>query len=55
MKKLYTFVFLICFSFISVYSQVQVGTGTVTNEELPIEPYYGYTYSQVIYTSAEIK
>ena len=54
MKKLYTFVFLICFSFISVYSQVQVGTGTVTNEELPIEPYYGYTYSQVIYTSAEI-
>ena len=35
-------------------TQVTIGTGTVTGEELPIEPYYGYSYSQVIYTAAEI-
>jgi hypothetical protein len=28
---------------------VQVGAGSVTNQHLPIEPYYGYTYSQTIY------
>ncbi len=54
MKKNYSLIFLFLFSFSFVFSQVQVGNGTVTNEELPIEPYYGYTYSQVIYTSAEI-
>lgn len=54
MTKNYAILFLLFFSFISVFSQVQVGQGTVVNEELPIEPYYGYTYSQVIYTAAEI-
>ena len=54
MTKNYAIIFLLFFSFISVFSQVQVGQGTVVNEELPIEPYYGYTYSQVIYTAAEI-
>jgi len=38
----------------STSTTVTIGTGTDTNEELPIEPYYGYSYSQVIYTAAEI-
>ena len=54
MKKNYSLIFLFLFSFSFVFSQVQVGNGTDTNQSLPIEPYYGYTYSQVIYTSAEI-
>ena len=36
------------------FSQVNVGTGTTVNEEMPIEPYYKFSYSQVIYTAAEI-
>eukprot|EP00831_Metopus_contortus_P057880 TRINITY_DN50185_c0_g1_i2.p1 TRINITY_DN50185_c0_g1~~TRINITY_DN50185_c0_g1_i2.p1 ORF type:complete len:789 (-),score=93.71 TRINITY_DN50185_c0_g1_i2:144-2480(-) len=31
-----------------------IGTGTATNLSMPIEPYYGYTYSQVIYYAGEI-
>jgi len=38
----------------STSTQVTIGTGTVENEELPIQPYFGYSYSQVIYTAAEI-
>lgn len=30
------------------------GTGTTVNQGLPIEPYYGYTYSQSIYLQSEI-
>ena len=33
---------------------VTIGTGTSTNIGLPIEPYYGYTYSQSIYLQSEI-
>ena len=36
------------------FSQVNVGSGTTLNEEMPIEPYYKFSYSQVIYTAAEI-
>jgi hypothetical protein len=36
------------------FSQVNVGTGTTVNEEMPIEPYYKFSYSQVIYTADEI-
>ena len=35
-------------------AQIQVGSGTTTDERLPIEPYYGYSYSQVIYLASEI-
>jgi hypothetical protein len=35
-------------------AQVTIGTGTVTGQGLPIEPYYGYSYSQVIYLQSEI-
>ena len=31
-----------------------IGTGTEVNLSLPIEPYFGYTYSQVIYYAGEI-
>ena len=31
-----------------------VGTGTDVNLSMPIEPFYGYTYSQVIYYAGEI-
>nr|MBI9032301.1 choice-of-anchor D domain-containing protein [bacterium] len=31
-----------------------VGTGTEVNLSMPIEPFYGYTYSQVIYYAGEI-
>ncbi len=33
---------------------LQIGHGTVTDAHLPIEAYYGYTYSQSIYTSSEL-
>ena len=44
------------FLFFSVlsFSQVSVGNGTLLNEEMPIEPYYKFSYSQVIYHSGEI-
>ena len=35
-------------------SSVNIGTGTVTGQAIPIEPYYGYTYSQSIYLASEI-
>lgn len=33
---------------------VQIGYGSVTSNNLPINPYYGYSYSQVIYLQSEI-
>lgn len=33
---------------------IQIGTGTTTSQGLPIEPYFGYTYSQSIYLQSEI-
>ncbi|MFB3844480.1 MAG: choice-of-anchor D domain-containing protein [Candidatus Cloacimonadaceae bacterium] len=33
---------------------VQIGTGTATSYNLPINPNYGYNYSQVIYLQSEI-
>ena len=31
-----------------------IGPGSLESENAPFEPYYGYSYSQSIYTSAEI-
>ena len=55
MKKNYIFS-LFAFFLISItsFSQVNVGFGTTVNEEMPIEPYYKFSYSQVIYLSGEI-
>ncbi len=47
---LFTFIFLN----LGALAQVQVGYGSATNQSLPIEPYYGYSYSQVIYLASEI-
>ncbi len=33
--------------------QYQIGSGTNTGEHLPIEPYFGYTYSQSLYFSSD--
>ena len=55
MKKNYYLSFILVFIFsIYSFSQVSIGNGTNVNEELPIEPYYGYTYSQSIYSSSLI-
>jgi len=35
-------------------AQVLVGAGTAVDQALPIEPYYGFTYSQSIYLASEI-
>lgn len=32
----------------------QIGTGTAVSEDLPVNSYYGYNYSQQIYTAAEV-
>ncbi len=56
MKKitlLFTMLFLTAFSWQGM-AQVSIGDGTATNRNLPIEPYYGYSYSQVIYLQSEI-
>ena len=41
------------FSILS-FTQVSVGNGTLLNEEMPIEPFYKWSYSQVIYHAGEI-
>lgn len=38
----------------SLYPLLTVGTGSTTNLGLPVEPFYGYTYSQSIYLQPEI-
>ena len=55
LKFLMGCLFLLC-GFLSVDAQttIQVGTGTGTSNIVPIKAYYGYTYSQQIYTAAEI-
>lgn len=37
-----------------VFGQVTIGSGTSINQNIPIELYYGYTYSQTIYLSSEV-
>ena len=52
-KSLFTAIFLILFSCLAK-ADIQVGTGAETGKGLPIEPNYGYSYSQVIYLASEI-
>jgi len=60
MKKLFTslilFLCLVNIGFVSkVYGQTgQIGAGTTSMVQLPIYSYYGYNYSQQIYTAAEV-
>ncbi|HNV50723.1 MAG TPA: hypothetical protein PKH57_07250, partial [Bacteroidales bacterium] len=37
-----------------VRSQVMIGNGTVVGQRLPINAFFGYSYSQVIYLASEI-
>ncbi len=57
MKKknfLRTFVALMAiFTFSTLNAQVQVGDGDI-NSRLPVNPYFGYSYSQSIYLASEI-
>ena len=52
MKKNYILFTIICllFSF-PIFSQVTIGNGTEVGHNLAIEPFYGYSYSQSIYSS----
>jgi len=52
-KNILLMVFLVQLSW-QANSQVTIGTGLVTNRQIPIEPYYSYTYSQVLYLASEI-
>jgi hypothetical protein len=55
MKKLFTLmILLLIWAGSSWATTVQVGSGTATSAYLPIRAYYGYTYSQQIYTQAQI-
>ena len=49
-----TLVFLFFRLYQGAFAQIQVGNGSITDQNLPIEPYFGYTYSQVIYLASEI-
>ncbi|KQR93793.1 hypothetical protein ASG01_07985 [Chryseobacterium sp. Leaf180] len=55
MKKI-LLVFAFILAFVPRFSGQtgQIGTGTGTSDYLPIYSYYGYNYSQQIYTSAEM-
>lgn len=52
MKKI-TFCLLFLLAMFQSQGQVLIGNGTAL-KNLPINPYYGYSYSQSIYTAAEI-
>jgi|GEM_PF-1351030 len=43
---------LLCVAF--GFAQLQVGTGTNELQNMPFDPYFGYSYSQSIYTASEI-
>ncbi len=51
-KHLLLLVFLLLTTF--SFSQIKVGEGTETGKSIPIEAYYGYSYSQSIYSSTLI-
>ena len=52
MKKI-TLLFIILFTSYS-FAQVTIGTGNDEAQSTPFDPYWGYTYSQSIYTAADI-
>ena len=52
-KTLFISLFALCVNVIA-FSQITIGTGTTINQSLPVEPYYGYSYTQSIYLASEI-
>ncbi|MCK4652919.1 MAG: carboxypeptidase regulatory-like domain-containing protein, partial [Candidatus Cloacimonetes bacterium] len=53
MKKL-LFILISLSIVMFVSADTIIGTGTEVDKRIPIEPYYGYTYSEVIYYQSEI-
>jgi len=53
MKKLLILAVLVCMGLL-IADPIPIGEGTLTTTHIPMDPYWGYTYSQVIYTAAEI-
>lgn len=48
---------LLCILFCTIFSvnaQVSIGTGTLNNQQIPIDPSKEFSYSQIIYTADEI-
>lgn len=54
MKKITFLLFLSIASFFTGHSQVLVGTGTNTSQDLPMNTSSGYSYTQSIYLASEI-
>ena len=55
MKKNYILTFLLSLLFtVGFQAQVVIGEGTNVSHRAPVEPYYEYSYSQTIYTAAQI-
>jgi len=54
MKKTTYCLALLLLAVMQTFGQVFIGNGTDTEQHAPFDPYYGYTYSQTIYTAAEI-
>jgi hypothetical protein len=52
MKKL-LFILISLSIVMFVSADIIIGTGTEVDKRIPIEPYYGYTYSEVIYYQNE--
>ncbi|WP_432672073.1 T9SS type A sorting domain-containing protein [Flavobacterium sp. SM2513] len=53
-KKTTLLLFFILATTCSLFGQVQVGMGTNTEQKIPIQTYFGYSYSQSIYLASEI-
>ncbi|WP_299386371.1 fibronectin type III domain-containing protein [uncultured Lacinutrix sp.] len=53
MKKITLSLFMMLFVLLG-FSQIQVGEGTNQSQAMPFDPFYGYSYSQTIYTAADI-
>lgn len=54
MKKFLILLFVLALASMAFADTVQVGTGTATTTNVPISGNWGYTYSQQIYTQAQI-
>ncbi|NRR92349.1 T9SS type A sorting domain-containing protein [Winogradskyella undariae] len=54
MKKITLMLFVLVTFCWQSNAQVQIGDGTNQSQNLPINPYFGYSYSQTIYTSNQI-
>jgi len=54
MKKITFLLALFVLCVTGGYAQVEIGDGTNTNQRLPMEPYYGYSYAQSIYLASDV-